>query len=313
MPSLASAVLHFALLALIASSASAAAFSFVAIGDIPYHVPRQLADFERLTARINTLAPAFTVHVGDIKSGASPCHDSLYVRTLELFARFERPLIYTPGDNEWTDCHRARDGKYDPLERLGKLRSTFYSRPGSLGRTRLPLEHQSAHPDFRKYVENARWWKEGVLFATLHVVGSNNNLQRDAAAVNEYVERNTANLAWLASTFDLAKKDGARAVVVAFQADPQFHLERAEDRRSGYTDTVRAIKRHVAEFGKPVLLVHGDTHRFVVDKPVRAGDRLLYNATRLIVFGDSEVSGVLVSVDPEDPDVFSFKTITAAP
>ena len=305
--------LFASLLCLVAGAASAASFSFVAIGDLPYHVPRQLGDFDRLIARINTLAPAFTVHVGDIKNGSSVCDDAVYASTLESFGRFQQPLVYTPGDNEWTDCHRADNGGYDPLERLDKVRRTFYPQPGSLGRARMPLEHQSAEPAFRKFVENTRWSKEGVLFATLHVVGSNNNLQRDAAAVSEYVERNAANLAWLAATFERAAAQQAKAVVLAFQADPNWQLDGSEDRRSGFTEIVRAIKKHVASFAKPVLVVHGDAHRFVVDKPLREGGRLLYNATRLMVFGDTEVSGVLVNVDPEDPDVFTFRTISITP
>ena len=35
-------------------------------------------------------------------------------------------MIYVPGDNEWTDCHRANNGGYDPLERLAFLRAMFY-------------------------------------------------------------------------------------------------------------------------------------------------------------------------------------------
>ena len=45
----------------------------------------------------------------------------------------------------------------------------------------LPLLPQSADAKFAKFVENARWEKSGVVFATLHIVGSNNNLQRDQA------------------------------------------------------------------------------------------------------------------------------------
>ncbi|MFN5426368.1 MAG: hypothetical protein ACK5A2_13400, partial [Bacteroidota bacterium] len=80
-------------------------FSFAALGDMPYresHFPH----FERLIARINAAAPAFTVHVGDFKNGVSFCDDDVYRRMRGLFDRFEAPLIYTPGDNEWTDCHR---------------------------------------------------------------------------------------------------------------------------------------------------------------------------------------------------------------
>ncbi len=292
--------------------ASAENFSFVAIGDAPYRVPAQLADFSRLTERINRTKPAFTIHVGDINSGTTRCDDPLYERMLEMFNAFDQPLIYTPGDNEWTDCHRASNGSYDPVERLGKLRSTFFGQPGSLGRKRIAIERQSAQPPFAKFVENGRWERSGVHFATVHIVGSNNNLQRDQDAVNEYVERNKANLAWIDQVFRLAVERQAKAVVIAFQADPRWELDGQEDRRSGFSDTVRAFKAGAIAFGGPVLLIHGDLHRFIIDKPLYQNRKLVYNATRLMVFGDTEVQGVVINVDTEDPDVFSFRTLTVS-
>jgi len=291
-----------------ASAASAERFSFVAIGDAPYR-EAHFAHVERLIGRINSIKPAFTLHVGDIKSGTSACDDAALTRMRDMFDTFDQPLVYTPGDNEWTDCHRASNGSHDPIERLATLRRTFYAQPGSLGRTRMRLERQSDQAGFDKFVENARWERSGVVFATAHIVGSNNNLQRNQAAVAEYLERNAANLAWIDTTFARAIETGARAVVIAFQGDPIWNAS-SEDRRSGFTDTVRALKAHSVRFGRPVLIVHGDLHRFIVDKPLYEGRRLIYNATRLMVFGDTEVQGVLVSVDPDDPDVFSFRTLT---
>lgn len=294
--------------------AAAQRYSFVAIGDIPYreaHFPH----LERLIARINGVAPAFTVHVGDIKSGVSPCDDAVFERMHALFQTFERPLVYTPGDNEWTDCHRnSQPGHpgHDPVERLDRLRGLFFAAPGSLGRNPMPLERQSADPKFAKFIENARWDRGGVQFATVHVVGSNNNLQRNQAAVNEYIERNAANLAWIQSTFARATGSNAKAVVLVLHADPWWELDAREDQRSGFTDTIRVLKGEIMRFGKPVLLVHGDKHRFIIDKPLFFNRQLIYNATRLMVFGDREVQGVMVTVDPDDPDVFSFRTLTVA-
>ena len=52
---------------------SPAPFEFVAIGDMPYVLPKDYERFDRVIAAINTAKPAFTIHVGDIKSGSSPC------------------------------------------------------------------------------------------------------------------------------------------------------------------------------------------------------------------------------------------------
>ena len=103
----------FALLPLLTA---AQRFDFVAMGDVPYLTPAHFTYFERLTARVNGIRPAFTIHVGDIKSGSSRCDDALFHRMLGMFNAYEQPFIYTPGDNEWTDCHRPDNGGFDPLE-----------------------------------------------------------------------------------------------------------------------------------------------------------------------------------------------------
>src|SRR4028118_2004887 len=66
----------------------------------------------------------------DIKSGNSPCTDELFLREKERFEDSASPLVYVPGDNEWTDCERTG---YDPIERLERLREIFFEGEESLG------------------------------------------------------------------------------------------------------------------------------------------------------------------------------------
>jgi Calcineurin-like phosphoesterase len=282
-------------------------FNFAAIGDMPYSIPGDYAKFERLISAINAAKPSFTVHIGDVKSGSSPCTDENINKVADYFKLFENPLIFTPGDNEWTDCHREAAGKFDPLERLAFVRKTFYPTEMSLGKSPMKLEHQSADAKFSKFIENTRWNMAGVQFATLHVIGSNNNLQRDQATVNEYVERNAANLAWLDETFAKATADNAKAVVIGLQADMRFDLDADLDSRTGFNDTMALLKKKTIEFGKPVLLIHGDSHKFMVDKPMLNAGKLVENFTRLEVFGSADVHGVMVSVDTDAPEVFGFR------
>src|SRR5688572_3354367 len=154
---LAGAVCAFGL----ALPAAAASFSFAALGDMPYLLPEDFERFARLITRINAARPAFTIHVGDIKPGNTRCSDEHFAKISEMFATFERPLIYTPGDNEWTDCHRPDNGGYDPLERLAKLRELFFAHAAqSLGREKIALEHQGADArdaTHNAYIENRRW------------------------------------------------------------------------------------------------------------------------------------------------------------
>lgn len=289
------------------SFALAERFSFVAIGDMPYG---EMAPFENLVKDINAARPSFTVHVGDIKSGSSPCTDAYMLKIRDLFNTFSAPLVYTPGDNEWTDCHREKAGKYDPIERLAFVRQTFFTNNQSFGAQKMTLEQQSADPKFAKFVENERWSLGGVVFATLHVVGSNNNLQRNQAAVNEYIERNAANLSWLESTFAKASSEGAKAVVLFWQADPMFE-ETSEDKRSGFTEILALLKSKVKAFGRPVLLVHGDSHTFIVDQPwySESDASNIGNFYRLEVYGSARVHAVQVEVDTDTPGIFSFRPL----
>lgn len=246
----------------------------------------------------------FTVHVGDIKSGLAPCTDEAYAKVLEMFGTFDRPLIYTPGDNEWTDCHRFPAGGYDPLERLDRIRRMFFPDPRrSLGRTTLALDTQGARPGFETFVENALWSHGDVVFATLHVVGSNNNLRREAAADSEYTVRTIANLNWANEAFDQAARPDAKGLVLFMQADPAF--EKPNARGSGFTELLDLLRRRVPPLGKPVLLVHGDSHIYLVDRPM-AGVRGL---VRLEVMGAPLVEGVQVTVDPDAAELFEIRPL----
>jgi len=210
-------------------------------------------------------------------------------------------LIYTPGDNEWTDCHRANNGAYDPLERLDFLRATMYPNPDrSLGMRPIKLEYQNDD-----YPENVRWDHRNITFATLHIVGSNNNLGRNSENDAEYAARNAANLAWLAETFAAAEKDRSAAVLLALQANV---FEGNTETPSGFDDVVEALRTETIAFGKPVVLVHGDSHYFRIDKPLlREDGSSIPNFTRVETFGSPNVHWLRAVVDTKDPEVFTFE------
>lgn len=291
------------------------AFEFVALGDMPYKVPDDVPRFDRLIAKVNDLKPAFTIHVGDTKSGSTSCADNELQRIYDQLQTFEGPLVYTPGDNEWTDCHREKAGKFDPLERLAKVREMFFKGPGSLGRAPIDLTRQGdVAAEHRPFVENARWTHGGVMFATVHVVGSNNNLLSKKAMADEYFARNAANVAWIKDSFAEAAKAGAAAVVIAMQAD-MFYLSELRPvintDGNGFIDTVKAISSAAEAFGKPVLVVNGDTHVLRIDQPFFYADNKtpLESVTRLQVMGEGRVHAVRVLVDPDAGNVFSFQPL----
>jgi hypothetical protein len=223
--------------------------------------------------------------------------------------------VYTPGDNEWTDCHRANNGAYDPLERLAALRQRFFISGRSLGQQPMTVQNQSdLMVEHGRYVENQRWMHQGVLFATLHIVGSNNNLEsRDLAANREFFDRDMANVAWITAAFEQARQEQATAVVLAFQADILEGKTAWEDfpAWSGFRKSVGETLLPLANrWGKPVLIVHGDSHQFRIDQPFQLDKKPLPNVTRLIVPGASDVRAVKVSVQDA---AFSFELISPAP
>ncbi len=288
----------------------AEAFEFIALGDMPYELPDDYARFDRLIAAINKIKPAFSIHVGDTKAGNTPCGDEALKKVRDQFMTFAGPLIYTPGDNEWTDCHREKAGRYDPRERLAFVRKLHFSEAKSLGGKPMPLTRQSDVGKYKDMVENARWVHGSILFATVHVVGSNNGFERNPASVKEYFGRNEANLAWIKETFAIAKRENRDAVVFAFQANPIFDERHRGD--SGFGDTLKAFVTGAKAFAKTVLLIHGDWHELIVDQPLKTqfhhGERL-ENVYRLQVMGAHEVQAVRVRIHPGDPVVFSFRPL----
>jgi hypothetical protein len=282
--------------------AQAQTFEFVALGDLPYGSASQ-APYRALIERINQLTPAFSIHVGDFKSGSTACSDEEFSRQWAHFQRFSGALVYTPGDNEWTDCHRASNGAHDPLERLAALRQRFFTEGRSLGQRPVAVENQSRQqPLHGRYVENQRWQHHGVMFATLHVTGSNNNFEvRDPAAIREFFERDAANVAWLESTIEQARQTNAEAVVLAFQADV-FETRNAWEDYPSWSGFRRVIGQTLlplaSQWAKPVLVVHGDSHRFRVDQPFSLDKKPLAHITRLIVPGERDIRAVRVTVQP---------------
>ncbi len=297
--------IFFLFLLLFVSAASTSAqnkkFEFIAFGDMPYRLPGDYARFENLIKAVNREKPAFSVHVGDFKSGSTVCSDEYFNKIFGYFESFSRPLIYTPGDNEWTDCNREAAGKFDPLERLALLRKMFFKEPKSLGQKKILLSTQGSNPQFARYVENVAWEHGGIQFATIHLVGSSNNFK--GTDNTEFLEREKANLAWMDEIFNKAKDK--KGLVFFTQAD-MFYGGKIVPVFKGICDKLSELSRI---YGKPVLWVNGDSHRFIVDKPLLNPDKrsTILNFTRVQVFGDADVASVQITVDAHSKELFTVR------
>ncbi len=276
-------------------------FTFVALGCMPYG-PDDYPSYERLLAEISRHHPAFTVHCGDTKAAATPMTEDFLPRVRDWFNSVAGAVIYTPGDNEWTDVHRHGQ---DPLVWLSHIRKLYFAEERSLGQQPIPLVTQRRDPAFAKFVENARWSRGNVLFATLHMVGSNNNCDpAKPVALEEFRERDAANVAWIKATFAEARATQAAAVALFFQAQPLGSA--AAGRESGFTQFRTTMDEEARVFARPVLLVHADEHRYRLETPIRVrlGAEPLANVTRLETFGAKDLHAVIVTVDANSPQVF---------
>ncbi|WP_045821241.1 hypothetical protein [Williamsia herbipolensis] len=302
-------------------------YTYAVIGDVPYGQP-QIDVFPTWIAQINAdRAVDMTFHVGDIKNGSTKCTDDYFALIRKDFDTFRRPFLYTPGDNEWTDCHRANNGAYNPLERLAAVRKTFFSRPGrTLGQQARPVASQNAIG----FPENVSLTQRGVAMATLHVVGSNDDLQpwtgigqtaATPAQIAEETARINAAITQVRTTFAQAKARNDRAVSFYTQADmfdPTYAVTQNDD--SAFTPLVRALVEESRSFGKPVYLFNGDSHIYNSDTPLATGSKWLSfygikdaadNLTRVTVDGSSNNKDYLrVSISkPNDPKVLSWTRV----
>jgi hypothetical protein len=270
-----------------ASAAGDDGFSYAVIGDRPY-TDVKLAEMPQLIAQINAdRAVSMVIHVGDIEAGSKTgCRDSYFSSIYNLFETFEDPLVYTPGDNEWVDCHQyiKSNGLNTPTERLQAIRTLFFPTAGrTLGLNPRHVASQASDPPNSAYVENVTWTQGNVVFAVVNIQGSNNDLApwslepaTDMPAnyldypsqADEFAARAKADSTWIAQAFARATRSNARGLVLAFQADM---WDPAEPTLNGFDELVQQIGTLSAAFGRPVLLLEGDSHVWRVDAPFTTG------------------------------------------
>ena len=280
------AVLLAIILPIACGANSAAALTFMVFGDMPYAAPwvvdgQTRSDFDFLT---DVLAPAvrddetidFAINVGDIGRPEFACNDD-WLRDQRAFWLRElgKPVFYTPGDHDWTDCDRDTvPVPSSEMQRLRSLRLIMFGQPPALDGG----WHYAQQPGFP---ENAMWRRQDVQFVTLHVVGTNDGLgqiQLDDPLVarQQVARRQRAVRDWLATAAAAAKEAGAAALVVAMQADPFRGWGKESCRVKGpetcdaFAELRTAIVATARDLDRPMLVVHGDTAAYCLDQPFGA-------------------------------------------
>jgi hypothetical protein len=326
------------------------ALTVAVYGDAPYGTtPTDTAEFEATPAFIasinNDPKVSLVLHVGDIHSGKQYCTEAYDRAVFDLWTAFKDPLVYTPGDNEWSDCHKVAEGggtynvatnqidyvrdadghpvDYaggDPIANLDLVRSIFFATPGTTlgGRKKHVLSQAQsfdpAHPSDAKYVENVMWEQSRTLFVALNIPGGSNNdadvwygaPTASAAQLQETLERTGADLRWLDAAFTRAEADGVHAVAIQAQAD-MWDTEKGAAHQANYEPLVRSIANHTLAFGKPVLMLNGDSHVYLSDNPLAASDPLAFmhpgydvpNFHRIVVHGSTTpLEWLRLTIDP---------------
>jgi hypothetical protein len=312
-----------------------APFTYAVIGDTPYGLP-QLENFPNDVAEINADPNVqMVMHLGDIKNGSSECTTPYFEQIRADFDGFADPLVYTPGDNEWTDCHRANNGAYWPAgpvlngdarpARLSEIHRIFFPKPGwTLGRHAMHVQAQGGN-----YVENVMWDQGDVQFGDLNVPGSNNDWlpwfeqPRTTSQIDEVTNRTAADLTWMDQIFDRARDEHDKAVAIGIQADMwDPAIEGDPSQHDHFQPIVQELARQALRFHGPVLLLNGDSHKFVDDYPLadpsRPQNKAIYGITqdvpnlrRITVNGSTTPchEWLKLSVDPGASSIFSYQRV----
>jgi hypothetical protein len=253
---------------------------------------------------------SLVIHVGDIHSGKQYCTQAYDETVFNLWTAYVDPLVYTPGDNEWTDCHKVAEGggaynattmtidyvkdtmgnpvdyaSGDPIANLALVRSLFFPTAGqSLGTNKRQVLSQAqvldaAHPGDAAYIENVMWEQSNVLFVAINLPGGSNNDQdvwygaptATAAQTQEAADRTGADLRWLDLAFAQAQADGVAAVAIIAQAD-MWDPEKGAAHQTGYEPFVMNVAAYATVFGKPVLMFNGDSHVYQTGNPMDPTD-----------------------------------------
>ena len=127
----------------------------------------------------------------------------------------------------------------------------------------------------------------------------------------EHRERMAAVLAWLEDSRQLAERRDLAGMLVFAQADPDFEGKPRRRGGDGFAEFRNALRDLALRFGKPILLVHGDSHFYRFDQPLAdpATNQPLRNFTRVIVFGSPQTRWIRANIDPSSPQLFRLSPV----
>lgn len=223
------------------SSESQTLVTFYVMGDVPYKPAEDI----QLPKQISGLPDdaEFVVHVGDIKTGSTPCNEGVYVKVAGMLAKSKVPVFIIPGDNEWNDCA-------NPTE-AWKFWDQYFMR--------FDRRWQHSFRIFRQLEreENFSFVKGNVLFIGLNLVGG-----RIHDPV-EWKQRHADNLNWVRSNLRRFGNEVSSLVIFGHAKPVKIH-----------NDFFEPFIEDAITFKKPILYIHGDGHSWIYDRPFAAKNLL---------------------------------------
>ncbi|PHR98624.1 MAG: hypothetical protein COA78_25920 [Blastopirellula sp.] len=241
---------------------------FCAMGDTPY-TPEEYVTLPKQIAGMPTDIE-FVIHVGDIKGGAAPCDESVYIDVAAILRKSEKPLFIIPGDNEWNDCTDPDQGWNYWVKHFLKFDQRWNHS--------IKVAHEPKHED------NFAFMRKDVLFVGINLVGGR---VHDA---NEWETRQVRNIKWINKQLELHKTK-VNALVVFGHAKLNPH----------HATFKTGFEQLATDFDKPVLYLQGDGHTWIKDYPFKSK-----NILRVQVDQGAKGPPVLVQVDSSSDEVFQF-------
>jgi hypothetical protein len=242
--------------------------TFYAMGDVPYAAEEDIL----LSEQIFDLPgdAEFVIHVGDIKRGLPLCTEGVYRKVAEILGKSAAPVFIIPGDNEWNDC-------IDPAQ-AWKYWDQYFMRFDQRWKHGLLVERQKIRE------ENFAFVKNQVLFVGLNIVGGRVHEEQ------EWKLRHAGDLDWVKSSLQRFGNKTSRLVIFGHAKPAKVH-----------DDFFEPFNKVAEEFGKPILYLHGDGHKWIYDRPFKAKNILRVEVDQ---GGKAPPVKVQVTNHPTEPFVF---------
>ena len=207
---------------------------FSVMGDVPRSEAEKIILQEQISKH-NRQSPAqFVFHVGDIKSGSTPCDENNYALVADYLKQLTVPVFIVPGDNEWNDCK-------DPIQAWNYWEQYFMAFDQNWD-VPFKVSRQDDYPVNNAFVQNE------ILFIALNLVGGRIHDQSEWNAM----QQNAVD--WIGQQL---QRKRLLATVVLAQANP-------DEKHQLFMDQ---FLRLVENFSRPVLFIHGDGHVWLNDDP----------------------------------------------